>query len=409
MDRDEATDTGRETHMSDLLKDSVVHALGPIFEDRASALTGLGPPEVRRSIEVTVSVLLAGLAETVRTSEGRRHLTELVRGPKVDPEFVERASLAVDGDMTRGLLERGEDLVGALFGARIAAVRGAIAEVARIDGERSGVLLALLTPFALTVVKRRTLDRRLGARGLARLLTSQASRADVDARLTKVVSTAEPRYLRPRHSRPARPPRERPARTPVNVSVWAKPEPGPRKAPLLAGAAILAIVAVGGWVLVNDDQTESGEATAAAEVTPEIPMTRSGIADLNGAFRRIALPDGRAFEAPAGGLADRLASHLRAGGLGEMRFALDEDVRFDPGTARIEPAAGPILDDVAGVLRAYPDARVRLESTAGDALAARRAEAVRNALIERGVAETRFDAPRVPDSDHEGIDLILRG
>lgn len=75
------------------------------------------------------------------------------------------------------------------------------------------------------------------------------------------------------------------------------------------------------------------------------------------------------------------------------------DVMFAPGKVQLQPDALAALDKVASVLDQYPDRRVRVEGfadaeegdTDGTTLSLRRANAVRDALISRGVAASRID------------------
>jgi outer membrane protein OmpA-like peptidoglycan-associated protein len=73
---------------------------------------------------------------------------------------------------------------------------------------------------------------------------------------------------------------------------------------------------------------------------------------------------------------------------------------FSPGGTQLQPGAGTILDGVAQFLIAHPERRVRIEghtdsaSTPGSdlALSLHRAEAVRMALVARGVDPVRSEA-----------------
>jgi outer membrane protein OmpA-like peptidoglycan-associated protein len=76
------------------------------------------------------------------------------------------------------------------------------------------------------------------------------------------------------------------------------------------------------------------------------------------------------------------------------------DDYFEPGRAQLMPGAGKILDDLAQFLIAHPERRVRVEghSDSADApgsdlgLPLHRAEAVRVALVARGVDPVRSEA-----------------
>jgi outer membrane protein OmpA-like peptidoglycan-associated protein len=98
------------------------------------------------------------------------------------------------------------------------------------------------------------------------------------------------------------------------------------------------------------------------------------------------------------------------------RFTL-EDLAFDTATAELTPQALTAIDGVAAALRAHPEAVVLVEGhtdSRGDAaenvqLSRRRANAVRQALVDRGVTEDRIttaafgqDRPIAPNDTPEG-------
>jgi len=75
------------------------------------------------------------------------------------------------------------------------------------------------------------------------------------------------------------------------------------------------------------------------------------------------------------------------------------DVTFDTNSAAVRPGLYSEIDRVAGVLKQYPDTVIRVEgytdSKGSDAynmdLSKRRANAVKNLLVQRGVAENRIE------------------
>ena len=87
------------------------------------------------------------------------------------------------------------------------------------------------------------------------------------------------------------------------------------------------------------------------------------------------------------------------------RIVIVEPIRFAEGSAQIPAANLPLLDAAAAAMRAYP--RVELLEVQGhtslderdrEALARRRAEAVRDALIQRGVEPDRLVARGYSDT-----------
>jgi OOP family OmpA-OmpF porin len=84
----------------------------------------------------------------------------------------------------------------------------------------------------------------------------------------------------------------------------------------------------------------------------------------------------------------------------QEKIEIDDKILFASGKSIILPVSYGILDSVAQVMRDYPKIRVRIEGhtdsdgsdSANLRLSQSRAEAVVNALVQRGVARSRLDA-----------------
>ncbi len=98
-------------------------------------------------------------------------------------------------------------------------------------------------------------------------------------------------------------------------------------------------------------------------------------------------------------------------------------IQFETGAAVLTAASRPILDRVAAALRAHPDWRLQIEGHTDDAgpraanveLSARRAQAVRDALVVRGITPMRLgvsgfgpDRPVAPNATPAGRGLNRR-
>jgi len=91
------------------------------------------------------------------------------------------------------------------------------------------------------------------------------------------------------------------------------------------------------------------------------------------------------------------ASVSREGNL--LKVTFKGDVTFDSNSAAVRPGLYSEIDRVAGVLTQYPDTFIRVEghtdSQGSEAynmdLSKRRANAVKNLLAQRGVAESRVE------------------
>ncbi len=118
---------------------------------------------------------------------------------------------------------------------------------------------------------------------------------------------------------------------------------------------------------------------ALAAAVPDTPLATAIAIDLPALVARVPLTEARCLAA----LNDLVAAR---------------PIRFAPGSAVLDPDAGPVIAEIAAVLRRCPDAAVEIgghtdsQGSEGfnERLSAARARAVREALIGRGVRLTRL-------------------
>ena len=95
------------------------------------------------------------------------------------------------------------------------------------------------------------------------------------------------------------------------------------------------------------------------------------------------------------------------------KIEIHTQVMFPPADARVPAPAEPLLDEIAALLKNFPDMTLALrghtDATESPAIARARADAVRAALVKRGVAGTRIASegagatmPLAPNATAEG-------
>jgi len=114
---------------------------------------------------------------------------------------------------------------------------------------------------------------------------------------------------------------------------------------------------------------------------------------------------------------DTLTEYLNAPVLAELpkRFRF-ENLYFDTGGTSLQAGAEPELNQIAAALKAHPQAKARLEGFTDNvglpevnkALSERRAQAVKDQLVARGVAAEQIEAvgmgPENPVTSNESIE-----
>ncbi len=121
---------------------------------------------------------------------------------------------------------------------------------------------------------------------------------------------------------------------------------------------------------------------------------------------KVQLPNGKVLDAKRGGIEDQLVTFLKSDwkslstdSLKNKWFDFD-NLNFNTGDATITPGSERQLDNIAEILKAFPDAKIKIggyTDLSGDAntnkkLSQARADAAKNALAQRGVANQVISA-----------------
>jgi outer membrane protein OmpA-like peptidoglycan-associated protein len=110
------------------------------------------------------------------------------------------------------------------------------------------------------------------------------------------------------------------------------------------------------------------------------------------------LPDGTSVQGPEGGTIDLLTTFLSTGKTGSSKRVVLDAISFDSASGALSRQSYQQIRAVAVVLKAFPNVKVRVEDNA-----ASRAEAVKLALVDRGVGSDRVttDKPKPPAGGSE--------
>jgi outer membrane protein OmpA-like peptidoglycan-associated protein len=143
-------------------------------------------------------------------------------------------------------------------------------------------------------------------------------------------------------------------------------------------------------------QATADAAKSAAQATAQ--AAKSGAAAVTKAIKTFELPNGVKIDVTDGGFMATLVAFLNSkdAALGKG-YSFDE-VHFDTGSATIRPESTKQLEQLAAVLKAFPNVAISIEGhtdSTGDAdlnkkLSAERAAAVEKVLESYGVAEARI-------------------
>ncbi|HYI97404.1 MAG TPA: OmpA family protein [Bryobacteraceae bacterium] len=342
--------------------------LTPELIQRAGVLVNETPEKTERAMSCIVPALLAGALDSASSPAGIARLTELTE--MISNGGFENTLTAFTSDQAgsnlNGFVASGELIVAALFDGSADSINENIARNSGIRQGSAASLMALAAPLVMGIVGREVRDRGLSGSSMRALLIEQRESIvrNLPTGLGSLLSwqttttTGSPRARISSDELPVAPPK------PNRAALW------------LATLMLLA----SGTVLISWLRTPD-------------PQTRGRLASIH-------LPGGSTLHASETSMNYALANYLgrHAGQEQERRFVFDS-LKFTSGSAQPADQSIQIIRDLGMILRAYPQATVRLEGytdNTGDAaankeLSQQRAESIKALLVQNGVDASHIE------------------
>jgi OOP family OmpA-OmpF porin len=355
--------------------------------------TGESEGSVSRGLETTFAVVLAGMARKADDSGAMRQIFTLVTSAYTgSPSAAIPGSVEPQGTPTLALVDMGRRLLPLLFGSSQSSITEMIELVSGLSAGAGNRLMAAAAPVVLDVLGRRVHDERLDIAGFKNLLRREGR--DVESYLPTGLSA----ILNGAGSANAA--REAVTTRPVRTT----PSPSSRWVPALLGVLAVALALI--WFQRRGGEYVDGVSSSKEQgsLTQRDRAAAIGLGD----FVERQLPGGARLSVPENGVESKLLSFLQdpsQASATDTWFDFDR-LTFDSSSAILRPESEEQVQNIASIMKAYPNLRLKIggytDSTgsarANMRLSENRAEAVRRELIAMEVPENRLQAEGYGDS-----------
>jgi outer membrane protein OmpA-like peptidoglycan-associated protein len=369
----------------------------------ASSLVGESESSTRQTFNGAVPSILSGLGNMVSTRDGATGLASLIRDGSFGSVVDNVGSLFSGGSATSSILSVGPHLLGKIFGGNSSQVTDLVARTGGVSNSSATSLMSLIAPLILGVLGKRAAAQGLDATGMANSLLSEKGdfAAAAPAGLSQVLGGG-PTLVSRTIERATEAPRY--AASDVRRESYTAPryEVEPRR-PGFGRWLPLLLIALAALALLSFLRGRA---------------PRSNVTDLaRNAPANIVLPGGSSISAATGSLNYNLLHFLADGSAQAPQTFVFDHLNFQSGSSQITPDSLKSINDLAQILKAYPNVQVQVAghtdntgtSEANHALSLARAEAVKTALVNQGISADRVatqgfgeDRPIASNDTEEG-------
>jgi outer membrane protein OmpA-like peptidoglycan-associated protein len=327
---------------------------------KASSFLGESEGGISKAMTGIVPTVLSGLVNKTSTHEGAGAVAHMVE---------EQSNAGILGNLGGffgndggGLLNKGAGLLSSLFGAKSDGITSLISNFAGVKSSTATSLLSMALPAVLGLIGKHTSGG--GASGIASLLSSQkdniAAAMPAGLNLSSILGGAGPSVSNVAPAAKA---------ATTHYAEEAVEKTGGGSMRFLLPLLLLAAAAMGAYYFFNksgktEEHTENTTPVAtevSKDTSTPAPTMVGGKESL-----KVKLADGTEIEAFKGGVEDKLVAFLNtnwkalgADSLKKIWYDFD-NLNFDLGKSTITAESMGQVKNLAAILKAYPDAKIKV-------------------------------------------------
>ena len=384
--------------MSSSLLDNVMSLLGPQVSGAIASQMGESSDVVQRGLEGGAAAILSGLASKVGDPGLISQIFSMLTGPQasgvLSGVIAHPASAVTSEASASPLMDLGNRFLALIFGSRTAVVTDAIGQYAGMSGSKAGSLLSMAAPLVLGGLSKFLSNTHATPSALAGALQSEAPHlqgllpAGFRSLLGELPGAGAAAAVLPMAE--------------GTTSRWLWPV-----------VLLAAVMLMGLWFINRNKQP------AMKETMQSAADTTSSTASALGSFIKTTLPSGVDLNTPEFGVENKLLAFLKDDSkpVDDTTWFNFDRLTFDTGKATLESSSQEQLDNIAEILRAYPNVHLKIggytdntgDAAANMALSAERAKNVMNEIIAKGIDESRLESEGYGDQHPIGDNATTEG
>ncbi len=373
-----------------------------------------------------VYTMMGGLMKRTTSEIGVNQLYNHIQKGRYDGTLIENlATVLQDPAQTNTLITQGNDVVSHLLPAMKSSIGSMISTYAGIRNSSAISLLGLITTIVLHVLGKQAKEQKLDADGLAASLFGERDtlvNEVPDDFMPQLVEKVGLQQIVTGLAVPARrtvvesPGRSTTTtvRSPVTYEPTDEIDGGNETLTKWGVGALIAVaVGIGGYFLYQNTQKYSNKQEEASEVT----TVENDTIQADTVTRSLAVPKEPAVQpkstsvtapvstvpaatvASAGNLSQQMAPYLGNAALPKGRVFPLAGITFQPGSLSLTPTSQPTINELATLLKTYPQLQIQLIGYANDArgltnksLSFKRVNEIKQQLVTSGINYLRIDA-----------------
>jgi OmpA-OmpF porin, OOP family len=363
--------------MAASIVESVMSFLGPQITGPLASQLGESTETVQRGLQASSAAMLSGIATKAEEPGFLSQIFGLITNPANSAgalsSFTSNLGSAAAGTGS-SIVDLGSRFLSTIFGSRQAAVADAVGHTAGLPSSKAASLLTMAAPLVLGALGNHVRENGLSASGLANSLKTEASGLQrfLPARLLSSL-TAAPAYVA-----------NQTAKTAGAANRWLWP------------VVLLALLLLGVLWFFNRAKTPVTETMQNAANTSNSAMSALGD------FFKTSLPNGVELNIPQFGIENKLLSFIQDSSkpVDSTTWFNFDRLLFDTGKATLQPSSQEQLDNIANILKAYPNVHVKIggytdntgDPAANMTLSTERAKNVMDALVSAGIDPSRLSS-----------------